>query len=318
MGCSTNAKQSALVTWVPRALQAGAEVRDRARVTRLNLGSGGRVESLVYHREGQWRRQRSKVVVVSGYSIETPRLLLHSAAPSFPDGLANGSGLVGKGLMVHTNDAVWGNCDEEIRCYKGPPVMALTEHWNYCDDKEFPGGYTVGSQGPLPQKWAQSLATGRGLWGMPLRREMTRYNHLAGLSIVGEVEPQDENRVELSDETDELGVPIPRVTFGYSDNDRLLKRHARDFMRKMLEAAGGRDLWEQEDTAHLMGGCRMGSAPGEGVSDSYGRSWEVPNLWICDGSLFPTGGGVNPSCTIQALACRTGDRMEVLAKRGEL
>jgi choline dehydrogenase-like flavoprotein len=54
------------------------------------------------------------------------------------------------------------------------------------------------------------------------------------------------------------------------------------------------------------------------VTDADGRSWDIPNLWICDGSLFPTSGGVNPSLTIQALACRTADRIRTMAARGDL
>jgi choline dehydrogenase-like flavoprotein len=90
------------------------------------------------------------------------------------------------------------------------------------------------------------------------------------------------------------------------------------FMGKMLEAAGGRDLWTSDDTSHLMGTCRMGDDPAASVVDADGRSWDIPNLWICDGSLFPTSGAVNPSLTIQALALRIGDRIEALARRGEL
>lgn len=318
VGCSTNAKQSALVTWVPRAVHAGAEIRDRAMVGRIGADRAGRATGVHYHRAGAWRFQRARVVVVAGYSIETPRLLLNSATETFPEGLANSSGLVGRGLMPHVNDAVWGTFDEEVRSYKAPPVMALTEHWNYTDDKDFPTGYLIGSQGPLAKAWGQNLATGRGLWGQDLRREMTKYNHVAGLKIVGEVEPQDTNRVELADEEDGHGLKIPRVTFSFSETDRRLKRHAQTYVRRMLESAGGGDLWEQEGTAHLMGGCRMGTEPAASVTDSFGRTWDVPNLWICDGSLFPTGGGVNPSCTIQALACRTADRMVALARLGDL
>jgi len=86
----------------------------------------------------------------------------------------------------------------------------------------------------------------------------------------------------------------------------------------MLEAAGGRDLWTNDDTSHLMGTCRMGDDARTSVVDADGRAWDVPNLWICDGSLFPTCGGVNPSLTIQALACRIGARIDALAQRGEL
>src|SRR5690606_19658660 len=98
-GCSTNAKQSALNTWIPRALAAGAEVRDLAMVGRIEIGADGLASGLHFHREGRWQFQRTRQVIVAGYAIETPRLLLNSACPRYPDGLANGSGLLGRNLM---------------------------------------------------------------------------------------------------------------------------------------------------------------------------------------------------------------------------
>lgn len=86
-------------------------------------------------------------------------------------------------------------------------------------------------------------------------------------------------------------------------------------MRRHLEAAGGRDIFtEPGDTAHLMGTCRMGTDPKRSVTDADGRCWDIRNLWICDSSLFPTSGGVNPSLTIQALACRMADRIRAMAR----
>jgi choline dehydrogenase-like flavoprotein len=209
--------------------------------------------------------------------------------------------------------------EDEIRWYKAPPSLAVTEHWNYTDDgKDFRGGYLVASQGPLVREWAIKVALSKGRWGMDLRQEMTLYNHMAGLKMVGEVEPAESNRVELADETDDLGLRIPRVTFSYSANDRKLIDHAVTFMHRALEAAGARNLWMENDTAHLMGGCRMGFTPEDSVTDGYGRTWDIPNLWICDGSLFPTAGGANPSLTIQALACRIGDHISAMARRGDL
>jgi choline dehydrogenase-like flavoprotein len=272
-----------------------------------------------YYRHGRWRFQHARHVVLAGYSIETPRLLLNSACSRFPAGLGNSSGHVGKYLMVHSNHGVFGEMDQEIRWYKGPPTLALTEHWNYTDEgKDFSGGYLFGSQGPLVQDWAMKVATARGLWGMPLRQEMTRYNHMAGLKMVGEVEPREQNRVEVIEEKDQYGLPISKVTFSHSENDKRLITHAVRFMTATLEAAGGLRIFEEKDTAHLMGGCRMGCTPEDSVTDADGRTWDVPNLWICDGSLMPTGGGANPSLTIMALACRTGDRIRDMARRGDL
>jgi choline dehydrogenase-like flavoprotein len=97
-----------------------------------------------------------------------------------------------------------------------------------------------------------------------------------------------------------------------------MQDHARRFMGEMLEAAGGQQPWTSDDTSHILGTCRMGSDRQTSVVNADGRSWDVPNLWICDGSLFPTAGGVNPSLTIQALACRMGARIRDLAARGDL
>lgn len=319
-GCSTNAKQSALVTWIPRALAAGAEIRDLAMAGRIEVDSGGLVSGVHYHREGGWHFQRARNVVVAGYAIETPRLLLSSATDQYRDGLANSSGLVGKNLMTQSNQAVWGVMDDEIRSYKGPPSLAITEHWNYQDwDKDFFGGYAYMSQGPLPQLWANTQAQARGLWGAPLVGEMTSYNHVAGLKIVGEMLPQERNRVTLADEVDQYGLRIPRVTYSWCDNDKRLIDHALGFMHRALQAAGAKDIWVQEDdTCHLNGTARMGDDPRTSVVDADCRSWDIPNLWICDGSVFPTVGGVNPSLTIQAIACRTADRIRAMARRGEL
>lgn len=289
-------------------------------VGRIETDVNGKATGVHYHREGVWRFQKASNVVVAGYAIETPRLLLNSANARFPEGLVNGSGLVGRNLMVQANQAVWGTMEEEVRSYKGPPSLAISEHWNYEDKgKDFFGGYTYMSQGPLPAAWAKTLALGRGLWGDALVAEMNRYNHHVGLKIVGEVLPRERNRVTLADETDKYGLRIPRITFGYCDNDKRLIRHALEVLDDSLDAVDARDRWAEEDeTCHLGGTARMGDDPAASVVDADCRSWEIPNLWVCDGSVFPTVGGVNPSLTIQAIACRTADRIKALARRGEL
>ncbi|QIG80236.1 GMC family oxidoreductase [Stakelama tenebrarum] len=312
-GCSTNAKQSVLVTWLPRALKAGAEIRDLAMVGRIET-KNGRATGVHYLRAGAWRFQKAKNVIVAGYAIETPRLLLMSANSEFPDGLANSSGLLGRNLMVQLNQAAWGQVADEVRSYKGPPSLAISEHWNYEDrGKDYFGGWSYMSQGPLPITWAKSLAGGRGLWGQALIDEMARNNHSVGLKMVGEVLPYEHNRVTLSDETDQYGLPVPRITFSLGENEQAMIAHATDFMDRSLEAAGAAERWkEMDDTCHLGGTARMGDDPATSVVDPDCRSWDIPNLWVCDGSVFPTVGGVNPSLTIQALACRLADRVKAL------
>jgi len=318
-GCSTNAKQSALVVWIPRAVAAGAEIRDLAMVGRVETDAAGLATGVHYMREGTWRFQKARNVVVAGYAVETPRLLLMSASDKFPDGLANSSGLVGKNLMTQPNQAVFGDVEEEIRWSKAPPSTTITEHWNYDDRKDFHGGYCWMGQGPLPIEWASVQAGSRGLWGDALVQNMKNYNHCVGVKMVGEAMADENNRVTLADETDQYGLPITRIHYSWTDNDKALIAHGLDQMEHSMRAAGVRNTFRQEqDANHLGGTARMGDDPRASVVDADCRSWDIRNLWVCDGSVFPTVGGVNPSLTIQAVALRTADRIEALAQRGEL
>ena len=253
-GCSTNAKQSALTVWIPRALKAGAEVRDLAMVGRIEVDGAGRATGVHYHREGNWRFQRAKNVVVAGYAVETPRLLLNSACPHFPNGLANSSGLVGRNLMTQCNQGVWGVMDEEVRWYKGPPDLAVSEHWNYDDRKDFFGGYCWMAQGPMPIEWVTIQTGSRGLWGQALRDEMEKYNHSVGLKMVGEMLPDERNRVTLAEDKDQYGLPVARVTYSWGDNDKALIDHALGQMTTSLGLVGAKDIFQQKNDMNHLGG----------------------------------------------------------------
>ncbi len=318
-GCSTNAKQSTLNTYIPRAIRAGAEIRDLAMVGRIEVDARDRATGVHYHREGKWRFQRARNVIVAGYAVESPRLLLNSATDRHRDGLANSSGLVGKNLMTQPNQAVYGKCKDEIRWNKGPPSLAITEHWNYDDAKDFHGGYCWMGQGPLPIEWAKTVTASRGIWGEELRLAMQDYNYQVGVKMVGECLPSESNTVTLADQKDRYGLPVAKVTFGWGENDKALIKHGLDQMETSMEAAGVTDLFRQEEDAnHLGGTAKMGDDRRTSVVDADCRSWDVPNLFVCDGSVFPTVGGVNPSLTIQAIALRTADRIEALAAHGDL
>ena len=136
-GCKVGAKASTLITHVPDALKRGAEIRDRSMVTRIEMGKQGRVTGVHYlDREGHAHFQRAKAVIVCGYSIETPRLLLNSACPGFETGLANSSGVVGRYLMAQAGNVVLGRFDQPVRMYKAPPAHALTEEFYETNPKE--------------------------------------------------------------------------------------------------------------------------------------------------------------------------------------
>jgi choline dehydrogenase-like flavoprotein len=312
-GCKVNAKASPLVTHVPDAIDHGAEIRDRCMVTAVEIDqSSGRVTGLRYLHDGRERVQRADAVALAGYSIETPRLLLNSAGRRFPDGLANGNDQVGRCVMVQGAPQVAGRFAEEVRMYKAPPPEISSEQFYETDsNRGFARGFSIQTVGPLPIGWAEHVLAD-GHWGQSLREYMRDYNHWYTLGALSELLPVPDNRVTVaSDVTDSNGLPVARMDYTQCDNDRRNIAMAKRTIREILEAADAQDILTIDRYAHLVGGCRMGSDPERSVVDSDHRAWEVPNLFIADGSVMPTQGSANPAITIMALASRLAERLDL-------
>lgn len=312
-GCMPNAKYSGLIHHIPKAIEHGAEILSDCMVTLLET-DGDKITSVVFTHDNQTYRQTARVFILAGYVVETPRLLLHSATPHFPNGLANSSGWVGKAIMPHSSQDVYGILPEEVRIYKGTPVLALTQHFYETDPKRgFARGYTLNAHGARPVAMATAIASkrmdGKMLWGRELREAMLDYNYYARITLVGEVLPHPANDVTLTDEKDEYGVPRAKVTFSYGENDRKLISHAIEQMNELIYAMGGKPAHIVDDTAHLMGGCRMGNDPNASVVNAYGQSHDISNLFIAGASTFVTSSGSNPTNTVMALAARTAEHI---------
>ncbi len=310
-GCKVGAKASTLITHVPDALANGAEIRAESMVSRIHLGKNRRVTGVSYFdTEGRVHFQKAKAVVVAGYAIETPRLLLNSACPGFENGLANSNGQVGRYLMAQAGNVVLARFEELIRMYKAPPAHALTEEFYETDPKRgFARGFAVQTVGPLPVAFAKQMITAKGAWGWGLRRLMMDYNHWAALGVLGEILPNADNRVTLADVKDQFGLPVAKVTFNLYDNDKKLIEYGKQKVMEIMWAAGAEEVVQEARYAHLVGGACMGRDPGDSVTDQFGRTHEIANLFVCDGSLMPTQGSANPGLTIMALAARIADYM---------
>jgi choline dehydrogenase-like flavoprotein len=308
-GCKVGAKASTLVTHVPDALSSGAEIRDHSMASRIELNSSGRVSGVHYFdRDGESHFQRAKAVIVAGYAIETPRLLLNSACRGFDNGLANSSGTVGRYLMAQAGNVVLGRFDEPVRMYKAPPAHALTEEFYETDPRnDFVRGFAIQTVGPLPVAFAKQILAAKKAWGWGLRREMMDYNHWAAFGVLGEILPWADNRVTLSDDTDQFGLRVAHITFNLHDNDKKLIKAGKEKTMEVMRAAGATEVVQEARYAHLVGAARMGADPSTSVVDRFGRTHDVDNLFICDGSILPTQGSANPGLTIQALAARTAD-----------
>ncbi len=299
-GCRNGAKASMDVTYLPAALRAGAEIRPECFVYSFERDARGLISAVIYRHEGKDVRQRCRAVFLCAGAVETPRLLLHNE-------LANGSGQVGRNFMAHVATQVWGTFANEMRPNKGFPASLITEDMIRPKDADFAGGYITQSLGIVPVTWAMQVARGRGLWGRHLVDYIQQYNYVAGIGINGDCLPKPVNRLELSQETDETGLPKPLVHFTYGENEKRMSAHAARFMTDVWQAAGATDIWTFERSAHTIGTCRMGIDASSSVVDPEGRSHEIANLWIADNSIFPSALPANPALTIMALALRSAD-----------
>ena len=315
-GCKVGAKASTLITHVPDALKHGAEIRDYSMVSRISMGKDGRTDGVVYFdADGNEHFQRARVVLVCGYAIETPRLLLNSACPGHENGLANSSGTLGKYLMAQAGNVILGRFEDLVRMYKAPPAHALTEEFYETDPKrDFARGFAIQTVGPLPIAFSKQMMAAKGAWGWGLRRNMMDYNHWSALGLLGEILPWADNTIAVADgregrfdARDRFGLPVAQVTFTLHDNDKKLIEFGKNKTMDVMRAAGAVEVVQEARYAHLVGGARMSASGEHGVCDKFGRTWDVPNLFLMDGSVFPTQGSANPGLTIQALAARTAD-----------
>ncbi len=308
-GCKVGAKQSTLYSHVPDAIRHGAEIRANSMVARINMGKDGLVTGVTYFDEdGNPREQKARNVIVAGYAIETPRLLMLSACNGSEQGLANSSGTVGRYLMVQAGNVILGRFDEPVRMYKAPPANALTEHFYETDPKRgFARGFAIQTVGPLPIAFAKQMIIAKGAWGWGMRRALMDYNHYSAWGFLGEILPWEDNRVTLSDVTDAHGLPVAHINFDLHENDKKLIDWGVKKTMEIMSAAGATDIVQEPRYAHLVGGARMGNDPRTSVVNKWHQTHDIPNLWICDGSVFVTQGSANPGLTIQALAARFVD-----------
>lgn len=299
-GCKSDAKGGTHVSYVPKAVAAGAEIRPNCFALRIET-QGKLASGVTYLEDGEERFQPAERVFVSCYAIESPRLLLNS------DGLANSSDQVGRNLMVHSGPIVFGRFDRPLDSFVTPPVGVMTmDPYETDSSRGYARGFWMNTYAQFPISFASALVVSNpDLWGQELMDVLDEYAHWGLLATLGEVLPNPENRVTLADEGDDNGVPVARVTFSYGENDRAIVDAERALAQEALEAAGASRILVNEGTHHVLGTCRMGTDPATSVVGPDCRSHDVPNLWICDGSVFPTGGAVNPSLTIEAIATRT-------------
>ena len=311
-GCAQGAKASVDITYWPQALRKGVELRTHCRVREITVGPDGMATGVIYFdRDGQEQFQAAHVVVLASNGIGTPRLLLNSTSGQFPDGLANSSGMVGRNLMFHPYASIQGIFDTPMDGHNGPHKSILCQQFYETDPaRGFVRGYTFEtSRGLGPVATAvMGMEWGHIPWGADHHGAYRQLqDRVTGLFAICEDLPEDHNRVTLDpDLTDSHGIPAPRIDYTLSDNSKKMLTHAIARGTEAMQAAGAKQVVTSAPIPlagwHQMGTARMGTDPARSVVNEWGRAHDVRNLFIVDGSIFVTSGGVNPTSTLQALA----------------
>ena len=317
LGCTRGSKASSDITYWPKAIAKGARVVTRAVVREITIDSKGRADGAIWiDDESREHHQRANVVVLAANGVGTPRLMLLSTSARFPNGLANDSGLVGRNLMLHPVAVATGVFEDNIGSFHGPDGLTIfsQEFYETDSERDFVRGYGVQvtrGQGPLISAlggFALDVPWGRG----HNDRFEQLFGHVATCAILIEDLPHESNRVKLSDTVrDRFDLPAPQMVYEVDENSRRMAKHGIERSSEALREAGASEVLTIDVLPmagfHLMGTARMGDDPTRSVVDGAGRTRDVPNLFIADGSLFTTSAGVNPTPTIQALALKVAD-----------
>jgi choline dehydrogenase-like flavoprotein len=319
-GCVEGAKSSVDRTHWPQNLQRGVRLITGARVRRLEINGCGLVTGATFiDRNGKEHVQKANVTVLGAGGIGTPRLLLLSTSSKFPSGLANSSGLVGRRLMMHPFGTVVGLFNEDLGSTHG--VWGQHIHCLQFYETDSSRGFVRGAKWGLqptggPLSMTRSYPWGDNpIWGRAFHTEIRkRLSHSAMWGIICEDLPDEENRIVLDAALcDSDGIPAPKIIYRMSENSRRLLQFHLARAWESLEAAGAFEITIapliRETGWHLLGTTRMGNDPATSVVDVWGRCHDVPNLYIFDGSIWPTSSGMNPTATIAAMALRCAEHL---------
>lgn len=343
-GCTANANFSSPGVLLKPALETGRlTIIPLAMARAVTTDGRGLARGVAYvdKRTGEDREVRGRIVVLAASACESARLLLNSATPQRPQGLANGSGVVGKYLTDTVGSGMGAfvprmldlpahNCD-------GTGGAHLYFPWVLDNRKlDFPRGYHIeiwGGRG-MPGAGAfggmQNYPIGGG-YGASLKEACRSYYGTAiGFEGRGEMVPNEHSYCELDPSVvDQWGIPVLRFHWKWTNHEIHQARHMQQTFAQLIDAMGGTPLWTTGPESdwgiaaggriiHELGTTRMGANPATSVVNAHCQAHEVRNLFIADGGPFVSQADKNPTWTILALSMRTSDYIAAEMRRGGL
>jgi choline dehydrogenase-like flavoprotein len=346
-GCATRSNYQSTTVHLPPALATGRlDILTHAMVHEVTLGKDGKATGVhfVDKTTGKQVHATARIVVLAASACETARILLNSTSTRFPQGLANSSGKVGRYLMDTVGSSVVGQV---------PLLESLPPHnedgasgnhmyapwWLYKEQAagklDFARGYHIefGGGRKMP-----SSSTGQGLewltggsYGMKFKADVRRYyGSFVSFDGRGEMIPNEHSYCEIDSQTkDRWGIPVLRFNWKWSEHETRQAAHMQKTFGQIIEAMGGRvqgtiiqdgakAIAPGGSIIHELGGAIMGTTRESSVTNAWGQTWDVKNLFITDGAVFPSNADKNPTLTIMALAWRAADRMLELMRGRQL
>ena len=321
LGCTYDRKQSTILNYLPRALAAGASIYVSTRADRIEQKNGRayRVVGTVLDQKTSKERSpievTASVIILAANTVNTPQLLQVS-------GIANGSGLVGKNLLLQPHTMVSAFFDDELRSYRGIPQSYACTRFEEADEDRGLSGFRIEGGFTLPGQ-VSTIIPG---FGPDLKVLMTRYNNMANAMVLVYDEPAGEVSINRH------GRPV--ITYALSDEVKALMITAMKEAARIFFAAGAKQVMFTYEVPtiiddvsnisivdergikpntltlmsfHMQGTCRMGTDPAASVVDAYLESHDVKNLFVVDASVTPSTAASHNMLPIMAMAHRTAD-----------
>lgn len=319
--CPTGAKASVDLTHIPAAESTGnVRVVSEANVVRLEIDDTGRVVRAAYvHPDRMERRLTASLFVLAAGGIENARLLLLSASPRFPGGLANRSGFVGTRFMAQPSIDAIGRVADNVYPYRIGFSTAMSRQFAVDRARSARAGFMLeflNSAGPRPDEIAQSS----GLTGDALARHVrAEFGTRLGIRIYGEHLPDPSNAISLDPRVkDYFGNPAPHIAYRLSRYDLDGLEAARRVATMILQAAGATGIGFTfiSPAAHQIGTHRMGTDLRASVVDPNLRAHDVDNLYLVGSGCFVTASAAPPTLTIAALALRAAEHLKARLRAG--
>lgn len=345
-GCSIRANYQSTTVHLPPALATGnLDILTDAMAREITHDDAGKATGVVFidRKTGAENRVKGRIIVVAASACESVRLLLNSKSTRFPNGLANSSGLLGKYIM----DTVGANGGGQVPLLESLPPLnedgtsgmhVYVPWWLYQEQHAeklgFARGYHIelgaGRQMPGATTFAGLEGLTGGSYGQAFKEDARRYyGSFVGMAGRGEMIPNENSFCEIDPSLkDKWGIPALRFHWKWSDHEIGQVAHMRKTFDDIIREMGGKVRTSQQDPRdfikkggeiiHEVGGAIMGGDPARSVTNQWGQTWDVKNVFLTDGAPFCSNADKNPTLTIMALAWRAADHMLDEMRKGNL